>query len=195
MKRRAATTTALVAWLCAVAVLQGAKIKTRAEADPKFNFREVKIWAWHPSGSGDVIMARASGDEAAPVKKRVDPLVTAAVARELGLRGLSQASTAPPDITMHYYLLVTVGMNTQVLGQFLPAVPEWGVPPFSGATQSLDIITRGSLVLDAVSTSLGRVVWRGVAQTDLDEVPSDAQREAIIRDATHDLIKRIPFKK
>jgi hypothetical protein len=69
------------------------------------------------------------------------------------------------------------------------------VPPFNGGTQSLDIITRGSLVLDIVSTSLGRVVWRGVAQTDLDEAPSDAQRESIINDATRDLIKRIPLKK
>ena len=81
------------------------------------------------------------------------------------------------------------------MGQFLPAVPLWGVPPFSAATQSLDIITRGSLVLDAVSTSLDRVVWRGVAQTDVDYARSESERDAIIRDAAHELVKRIPFKK
>jgi Domain of unknown function (DUF4136) len=195
MRPGAATTTALVVWLCAVVVLQGAKIKTRAESDPKFSFREVKTWAWDPSETGKVIMARASTDDPAPVKKRVEPVLVAAVARELGLRGLTQASAGQPDLMMHYYVLVTVGMDAQVMGQFLPAVPEWGVPPFAAATQSLDIVTRGSVVLDAVSTSLGRVVWRGVAQTDVDTEQSDAKRDAIIRDAAHELVKRIPLKK
>ena len=141
-------------------------------------------------------MARSAADDPAPVKQRVDPLIKTAVARELGLRGWSpSASAGAPDVTVHYYVLVTVGMNAQTFGQFLPAVPEWGVPPFNGGTQSLDIITRGSIVLDIVSTSLARVVWRGVAQTDLDEAPSDAQREKIINEAARDLIKRIPLKK
>ena len=60
MKGKAAATTVLVAWIGAVVVLHGAKIKTQAQADPAFNFREVKTWAWHPSGGGDVIMARSS---------------------------------------------------------------------------------------------------------------------------------------
>ncbi len=182
-------------WLCAVVVLQGAKIKTRAESDPTFNFRELKTWAWDADGAGDVIMARASGDDPAPVKERVDPVLVAAVAHELGLRGLTLASAGQPDIRIHYYLLVTVGMDAQVMGQFLPAVPEWGVPPFAPATQSLNIVTRGSLVLDCVSTSLSRIVWRGVAQTDIDIARSETERDAIIRDAAHELIKRIPLKK
>jgi len=195
MRHKAAKTTALVVWLCAVVAVQGAKIKTRAEGDPTFDFRAVKTWAWHPDGGGDVLMARSSSDEAGPVKKRVDPVITAAVARELALLGLQPAAAGPADITIHYYLLVTVGMDAQVVGQFLPPVTGWGVPPFLASTQSLDIITRGSLVLDAVSTSLGRVVWRGVAQTDVDMQQSDAKRDAIIRDAAHDLVKRIPIKK
>jgi hypothetical protein len=195
MKFKAASTTVLVAWIGAVVVLHGAKIKTQAQADPAFNFREVKTWAWHPSGGGDVIMARSSGDDPVPVKKRIDPVLTQALAHELGLKGLSLATAGTPDLTIHYYLLVTVGMDAQVMGQFLPAVPLWGVPPFSAATQSLDIITRGSLVLDAVSTSLDRVVWRGVAQTDVDYARSESERDSIIRDAAHELVKRIPFKK
>lgn len=187
--------TLLLLWLCAVVVVQGAKVKTRVESDPQFKFAGIRTWAWDPAGAGDVFLARASKDDPAPVKQRVDPLITAAVARELGTRGLTSAATGPPDITLHYYVLVTVGMEAQTMGQFLPAVPLWGVPPFAASTSSLNIITRGSLVLDAKSTSLDRVVWRGVAQTDLDISPTDAQREAIIRDAAHELVKRLPLKK
>jgi hypothetical protein len=81
------------------------------------------------------------------------------------------------------------------MGQFLPAVPMWGVPPFAPATSSLNIIQRGSIVLDAVSTSLARVIWRGVAQTDIDKIKNDAERDRIIRDSVRDLVKRLPLKK
>ncbi len=195
MPRFLVVPTVLALSLCAVAVIEGAKVKTRAEFDKTFSFRELKTWAWDPAEAGNVIMARTADDDPVPVKARVDPLITAAVARELGARGLNPATDGPPDLTMHYYLLVTVGSEAQVMGQFLPAVSDWGVPPFTAGTQSLSVITRGSLVLDALSPKLGRVVWRGVAQTDLDFAPSAAQRETIIREAVRDLVKRLPLKK
>ena len=74
-------------------------------------------------------------------------------------------------------------------------MPEWGVPPFAPATSSLHSIQRGSLVLDAVSTSLARVIWRGGAQTDVDNIKSEAERDGIIRDAVRDLVKKLPLKK
>jgi len=195
MKRFAATTTVLALWLCAVVAPQAAKITTKAQADPAFGFKGLKTWAWSAGGAGDVFVARSSTDEPGPIKQRVAPVITAALAREIGLRGLAPAAAGSPDISLHYYLLVTVGSNAQLMGQFLPSVPEWGVPPFLTATQSLNMITRGSLVLDVRSTSLGQVVWRGVAQTDVDQAQSDAKRDSIIRDAAHELVKRIPFKK
>jgi hypothetical protein len=185
----------LAVWLCAIVVVQAAKISSRAELDPKFTFAGVRTWAWTPAGAGDVYTARSSEDEAAPVKKRIDPVVVDAVARELDKTRLTRASAGVPDVTLHYYVLVTVGMDAQVVGQFLPPITAWGVPPFAAATQSLSIVTRGSLVLDVTSTSLGRVVWRGVAQSDIDIAETDAERDRIIRDAAGELVKRLPLKK
>jgi hypothetical protein len=184
----------LVVSLCAAVVLQAAKITTKAEADPEFSFAGVRTWAWTESGTGDVFMARSSQDDPVAMKQRVDPIVTAAIARELEARGLTRGTAGSTDVTVHYYVLVTVGSDAQVMGQFLPAVPLWGVPPFSASTSSLNVISRGSLVLDVTSTSLKRVVWRGVSQTDLDMATSDAKREAIVRDAAHELVKRLPLK-
>lgn len=188
-------TVLVVLWLCAVAVTEGAKIKTEAQADPAFDFRPVKTWAWDPAGGGDVLLARAADDDPAVVKRRVDPVITRAVEQELAGRGLTYVQSGPSDLTFHYYLLVTVGFDTQTMGQFLPAVPLWGVPPFAPATSSLNIIQRGSIVLDAVSTSLARVVWRGVSQTDIDKIKSDAERDRIIGESIRDLVKRLPPKK
>jgi hypothetical protein len=194
MRTGTAKTAAVALWLCAVVVLHGAKVKTSAEADPKFSFRDVKTWAWDPTGAGDVIMARSSKDDPAPVKERNDSLIIAALEREIGARGWTPAAGAPPDVTMHYYLLVTIGIDAQRMGQFLPPVMDWGIPPFAPATQSLNIITRGSIVLDLKSRSLDRIVWRGIAQTDMDVAPSDKERVAIINEAARELVKRIPKK-
>jgi hypothetical protein len=112
-------------------------------------------------------------------------------------RGLALAS-GTPDVVLHYYVLVTIDQNGQFMGQFLPAVPYWGLPPFAPATTSLTIVTRGSLVLDAMlpgTTGNRRVVWRGIAQSTVEDADSDAVREKRIRDAVAELVKRFPQKK
>ena len=50
-------------------------------------------------------------------------------------------------------------------------------------------------MLDVTSTKTEPVVWRGVAQTDVDTAQNDAKRNEIIRDAAHELVKRLPLKK
>jgi hypothetical protein len=52
----------------------------------------------------------------------------------------------------------------------------------------------GSIVLDAVSTKLDRVVWRGIAQSEIEQTNTDAERNARIREAVRDLIKKLPLK-
>jgi hypothetical protein len=190
-----ATAIALALLVCAGAGLQAAKVKVEADADPAFDFKTVRTWGWAPEGAGDVIMARAHGDDPAPVKQRTEPVVMAAVARELGLRGLSPASAGQPDITVRYYLLVTVGADAQAMGQFLPPTVNWGLPPFAPQTTSLDVVQRGTIVLDAKSTSLERVVWRGRGQSDIDQIQTDAKRNALINDVVRNIVKKFPVKK
>ena len=185
----------LAVLMCAGAGLQAAKVKVEADADPAFDFKTVRTWAWAPDGAGDVIIARAHGDDPAPIKQRTEPVVVAAVARELGLRGLTPASTGQPDITVRYYLLVTVGTDAQAMGQFLPPTVNWGLPPFAPQTTSLDIVQRGTIVLDAKSSALDRVVWRGRGQSDIDQIQSDAKRNALINDVVRSIVKKFPVKK
>lgn len=174
--------------------LAAAKVKSRADYDHRFDFKRVQTWAWDASGAGDVKMARSADDDPEVVRRRIEPTLVAAVEKELADRGLKKATAGEPDIRVHYYALVTVGFATQTVGQFLPAVPEWGVAPYVPATSSFDIIQRGSIVLDVLSTQLARVVWRGIAESDIDEIKDDAEREALIRKAVGDLVRKLPRK-
>ena len=183
---------------CVIVIAAGvcvaaAKIKVRADFDKQFDFKSVRTWAWHKDGPGEVKMARSSQDDPAPIQRRVEPPMVDAVTKELAARKLTLDQNAP-DIRLHYYVLVTVGFDTQTTGQFLPAVPEWGVPPFTASTMSYSIMQTGSIVLDVVSTKLDRVVWRGIAQSELDQSSCDAEREARIREAVRELIKKLPGK-
>ena len=83
-------------------------------------------------------------------------------------------------------------MSTQTVGQFLPATSAWGLPPFAPATQSLKVMNQGSLVLDL--SAKGVVVWRGVAQAKIAFDADDKKREALLREAVRDLLKRYPPK-
>ena len=186
---------ALIASVC-LAVAEAAKIKIKAEPDPAFDFATVRTWAWD-ADAGDVIMARTPQDDPAVLQARIDPLIRKYVDAAMTKKGLTASDT--PHVQLHYYVLVTVGQESQYFGQFLPAVPYWGLPAFSaGATTSLSVVTKGSLVLDAMLPGVvgeRKVIWRGIAESTVGDGDSPAAREARIREAADGLVQRFPLKK
>jgi len=194
---RRSVVSALVVVL-ALGVILEAKIKVRAEPDPTFDFSGLKTWAWDAE-AGKVYMKRYATDtEAGPLQAQIEPSIRKYVAEAMEKKGLPLASNTAPDVQLHYYVLVTVGVSGQDLGQFLPAVAYWGLPPFPAAATSVNVVTSGSLVLDAMlpgKTGDRRVVWRGVAQSTVDDGATPAERDARLRDASTELVKRFPVKK
>jgi hypothetical protein len=184
-------------WLSVLALAVGmvvaadARVKVDIDFDKTFDFSTLKTWAWNPSGPGEVKMARTAEDDPEAAKKLSEPWIVSAVADEMGRRGLTQA-TANPDATVTYYLLLSTSMNSQVVGQFLPATTAWALPPFLASTQSLEVMNQGSLVLDI--SAKGNVVWRGVARSQIKMGISDDKRQSLIREAAKDLLKRFPPK-
>jgi hypothetical protein len=167
------------------------RVDVRVEVDKTFDFKPVRTWSWNPQGAGDVKMARTQEDDPEAMKRRAEPLILDAVAMEMARLKLEQA-TSEPDLTVTYYLLLSTNMSAQTMGQFLPPVAMWGIPPFSAATQSLKVMNRGSLVLDL--SAKGTVVWRGLAQTDIRPDTDDKKRESVLREGVRDLLRRYPVR-
>jgi hypothetical protein len=170
-----------------------ARVKVNVESDPAFDFRPLKTWTWHPDGAGAVHMARTQDDDPAALQRLIEPIVLEAVGVELARKKLTAAARA--DVTLRYYALVTVGVTGQHLGQFLPSVTEWGLPPFAPVATSTRVIEQGSLVIDVMVQPKDRVVWRGVARAEIDRARSAAQREKRLRDAVGDLLRSFPPKR
>ena len=190
------TTTAAMLTACAIAGLAGhvtAAVKVKTQFTKSFDFTKAKTWSWHEGAPGEVKMALTADDNPELVRQRAEPVIMEAVGATLPQRGLATAAAgAPSDVKVKYYVLITIGTDAQTIGQFLPAVTAWGVPPFSGATQSYSVIERGSLVLDISANN--EVVWRGIGQAELKPGQKPEKRAALIREAVADILKKYPPK-
>jgi len=89
-------------------------------------------------------------------------------------------------------VLATVGQMSQYMGQFVAAVPEWGLPPFAPSTTALEIYAVGTLILDVTAPAKNAIVWRGSAQRKIDLERPDKERREILERAIRDLIKQFP---
>jgi len=136
-------------------------------------------------------MMRSADDDPAAVKARFEPTIVAAVNDELTKRGL-QTAAAKPDVEVTYYLLVTLGSQSQQLGQFVNPNVVMQLPAFSGATTDFNVLQQASLVLDVISTARENTVWRAIAQAELNLDSNDEQRKARLRDAIHDMVQKLP---
>jgi len=177
--------------LGATVAMAGPKIQV--QRDPEFNFATLKTWTWNPSGPGEVKVIVTAESKSEPVKQTYEPVIMQAVADELAKRGLAQASAAP-DFTVTYYVLITAATASQEMGQFLPAVTYYGVPPFAPQTTSLSIYPKGTLVLDVATPEPRHVVWRAVTQAEIDLDKTDAQRSARLQKIVRDVLAKLPRK-
>jgi hypothetical protein len=171
----------------------GAGAKIRSKKAEGVDFRNLRTWSWNPKGEGDVRMAVSANDNPDALRARWNPVIMDAVAKGFAERKLATDS-ASPQLHVTYYLLINTNMSAQTLGQFAPNVPEWGLPPFTGATQSLRVFEQGSLVLDVASTATGELVWRGIVQAEVNRDRTQEEREVRVRAAIADLLKKFPNK-
>jgi len=171
-----------------------AKPKIQIQSKPDFNYAGLQTWAWNPGGPGDVKIWVTKDSKSEPVKRQYEPVLMKAVEDELTKIGLAKASGAAPDFLVTYYMLVTVGSSEHYAGQFLPNVTEWGLPPFTAQTTALSVYPMGTLVLDVASPDVDHVVWRAVAQAEIDLDKTEAQRAVRIKNVVHDILAKLPRK-
>ena len=167
-----------------------ARVDVKIDFDKSFNFKAVRTWRFDPAGNGEVKMARTQKDDPDAVKAVAEPIIVDSVNTEMERLKLQKADA--PDLIVRYFLLLSTDQTAQTLGQFLPGTVSWGLPPFQQTTQSLKIMNQGALVIDLAAG--GNVVWRGVAQSRLKPDTDFKKREATLREAVRDLLRRFPPK-
>ena len=169
-----------------------AKVEIRVQRDKQFSFKGIKTWDWHPDGAGDVKMMTNTFDDPKRIHEQLDPVITAAVEKELAARGFTRSTGGGSDLLVNYYVLVMPSSASTSVGQFLPGVNEYGLPPFPASTTYLRAFEKGSLVLDLVAPAQKSVVWRGVAQAEVNRELTPEERRARIGKIVADILKKLP---
>jgi len=182
---------AVVAALATLASAGGIKITVQRNKDYRFENR--RTWAWDPKEPGAVRVLQTMGDPVR-IKEGLEPMILPAVEKGLAGRGFAKVPADQADFHVCYYILVGPDYTAQYHGQFVGAIPEWGLPDFLQSTSALKVIDQGSLVIDVTSTALKMVIWRGVAAAEINGRLSAADREARINKGVSDMLKNFPPK-
>jgi hypothetical protein len=174
-----------------------AGIKVKVQNDKTFNFEGLKTYAWRLDGVNPIKILENSQDNPEQIRKNLEPVVLEAVDQELAKKGFKRVASGEPDLYLDYYLLVGPNVSSQYHGQFVGAVPAWGLPDFKMSTSALKIYEQGSLIIDVVSIAQKQTVWRGSADTEMDRRRTPEQRAAIIGEAVAKMFEKFPpkFKK
>ncbi len=184
---------ALVVLIVVEGLAFAAKVKVRTQSDETFDFTGKRTYAWHPSGAGEVKVMNQI-DKPDQIRASVEPPIVQSVEDGLAKLGFTKVTTGAPDFHVFYYVLVGSNTEAQVMGQFLPAVPGWGLPPIGLSTTSLKVVEQGTLVLDVASVERKATVWRGVAEAEIVRANTDEKRAARIREAVAEMLKQFPPK-
>jgi len=190
--RKFACFVALAAAITTAGVQAG--LKVNVEFDKVYDFTKVRTFAWHPDGAGEVKLLELHGGDPEEIRARWEPTVKDAVEQELAKRGLVPATTGAPDLFVHYYFLIGPGSESQYRGQFIGAVPPWGLPDFAMTTTSFKLFEQGTLVLDLIDAPKRSIVWRGIAEAEVNRQRTPAERDKRIREAASELLKKYPPK-
>lgn len=190
-KMRVLVGSALVVMATTLAVADRPKIS--ANVNEHFSFTGPFTYAW-TTPTGELKMLQAAEKDPDRWRRLWDPTIVSSVDRELTARGFTSAAKDTADIIATYYILIGPNIASQKMGQFLAPTMEWGLPPFQGIAQSYDVAEQGSLVIDLYSQERKLVVWRGVAQANIDLRRSDAERNKNISKLITEVFKKYPAK-
>jgi hypothetical protein len=100
--------------------------------------------------------------------------------------GRSRAAADRAQLLLHHYAADAQGL-AQVHGQFLPAVPEWGILPPAPSTSAIGVYPLARLSWTSRFPA-ATIVRRGGARREVLET-SDAKRRDVIERAIRDLLR------
>jgi hypothetical protein len=174
-----------------------AGVKVKVQNDKTFNFEGLKTYAWRLDGVQPVKILENSQDKPDEIRKNLEPVILEAVDQELAKKGFKRVASGEPDLYLDYYVLIGPNVSSQYHGQFVGAVPAWGLPDFQMSTSAIKIYEQGSLIIDVVSIAQKQTVWRGSAATEMDRRRTQVERAGIIGEAVTKMFEKFPpkFKK
>ena len=133
-----------------------------------------------------------------PEKANIDSLnverVKKAVNAELQAKGLMMTSNNPDFlIAEHLEKKMKSQASNWVYGYGPYGIPQ-GTHPAEFSGRTTDQYEEGSLILDFVDAKSKEMIWRGVGKAEVNTADTPENKEKLINEAVHEILKNFPPK-
>ncbi|HXZ85747.1 MAG TPA: DUF4136 domain-containing protein [Myxococcota bacterium] len=179
MSRTLRVTRALVLLLALSAC---SSVQVKQDWDPQANFAALHRWSWQ--SSTPVVTGNPRLDDPL-VHKRIQ----GALADTLRTKGYAQ-TTSKPDFLVTYHIAIEQKLDAQTIYTGYGPYRGWyGVGGTQTVVEQYDL---GTLLVDFIDPNTNNVIWRGTAQSRLQELKTPEEREARVKDAVERLLAQFP---
>lgn len=168
------------------------KIEIEAHRDEKADFKALRTYGWLPPPPA---IQNTTPELSNPnlSQEVLGPHIVAAVDRELTARGLKRLDEGEPDVHVVYYAALTMTMNSDVLGSYYQYTTGWAIPLGPMPTTSLRTFERGTIIVDVISKSAKKAIWRGSMATNVNQETTREKRIERINQAIKRTFERFPL--
>jgi hypothetical protein len=166
------------------------QVSVQTDFDQTADFTALKTYAWY------------AGEQPTTGDPRVDnPMldqrVRAAVETTLNEKGFQKTDTAP-DFLLIYHAASSkeIGVTTTTASGYSAGYYGWNyvyAPMWTEQAASYTY-TQGSLILDVVDAKSEKLIWRGSAQANVDDVNTQQQRKNLMNEAVRGMLAKFPPK-
>ena len=179
----------LLLLLCIASVAGCSPIKISTDYDPAVVFSDLRTYDWIP----DVL-------KNPPVQNSIlDSRIRFAVERQLAAQGYKKASPETADFHLAYHLTTEEIRSVQTdyydSGYYGGGRRGRRGVGYGGVSRAETYVTsyeEGTLVLDLVDPETKKLVWRGIAQGEIDQFGSPEARQEQIDKAVGLMLEKFP---
>jgi hypothetical protein len=166
----------------AVALCACSTVEVNSDWDPSAKFSGLRTWTW-----------QRGTPEATGNPRLDDPLVHKRIqtAIVLGLQKKGYRLVSPPekpDFEVSYNVAINQKLDARTIYTGYGPYRGW----VGGSQTIVDTYDVGTLILDFVDPATNSVIWRGTAQTRLQELKTPEERERRVQEVVDDVLERFP---
>jgi hypothetical protein len=172
----------LAALIILVPTLAGcASMKVYSYVERNLDLTPYRTYDWAPMES------RSVGDPRLDNNPFFDERVRAAVEQELATKGFEKATSAAPDVRLHYHASVSQDIDIRGLNREYGYCEDADCGPY--------VYEAGTLLVDLVDARTNKLLWRGWAEGSMDGAIDDQKwMEERIDQAVKRILERLPRK-
>jgi len=158
-----------------------ATMSVSSHVERGLDFKQYHTYAWGPAD------ALPTGDPRLDENPFFKDHLQGEVEKDLHVRGLTLVTSGPSDLQIHYHANVTERLDVNRLDQ------PYGYCSSESCPGGVVEYEAGTIILDIVDVRTNRVIWRGWAQSHLQDLLKNQDRMAQrVNEAVTRMLRQLP---